>query len=58
MVIRDLFSEQGSGYLNDPVLLERLVPEHYEDWIAGAAAQAQKLVDVHPGNDDFDVKDA
>lgn len=34
-----------------------MLPQHYEDWIAGDAAQAQALLDVHPGSDEFEFHD-
>ena len=33
-----------------------MLPEHYEDWIAGDAAQAQALIGVHPGPDAFAIE--
>lgn len=35
-----------------------MLPQHYEDWIAGDAAQAQALIDVHPGSDAFTIGEA
>src|SRR5579864_9850286 len=50
-IVRDLFDEEGGGYLNDAALLDRLVREKLAAEAANIEAEGWKWISVEPEYD-------